>query len=1162
MQAAPAQFATQTIRVQFDKDISFGNDVTVRIPKTGDLVNTMFLRVTWPSDLTSAVLQPSVGTAMLNRVELMYKDQVLERHYGETMNMLNEITVPQAKQSALTSLIGKGITSNLASYFIQMPFKTIPLVALDETPTLRIVFNTSNVFSNVTSYTGSVKLDLFVDYVYVSKAEREYMTSTPLSYFTQTFQLVRFRIPVSSYQSTYSLLTQFVNSVSELFWVIQADNASNVYDYTNTGGTDHLVSLRLTGDMNDLITPDYATPLYLRVIQGLEFHTRVPDSQFYMYSFAIAPEYEQATGTLNFSTFDTQQHDLTLTPSNYGREVRIYARSYNVFHVERGQGKVLFQAQEGGPVTGLINGVTTGQVFPAPANGVFSLFYTGTGTGGTTGALGGTSTVADASGSVYTCGTFSTATMAVYNKNGILFNTYTKSTGSTNTAYIVRYDQSGAAQWVVLMGGPGSSITNATALRIDSYGDLLVSGTFTAATTETITVYSGATAGVANAGTLFGTTFVTTAGTYDMFLMKLTTLAGTPQWALPIASPPLAVVYSFTATGVQNVPAGTYNYFLIGGGSGGSGGHTGGGGAGSISTGTFTYAGGNLSVTVGTGGTAGIGNNGVGGNGNPTTINTGANPTVAGGVGNNNGGSGSSGGGGGGNGGSGGAGGSNGSNGSPGAQGAFGTGQGTTLVTNARASLQTGLTLLYPTATATAGLGGAPGSSSHSGGGGGGGIVVTNVPSVTSPTAANGVNAISGRGGVGFGAAGGAGGYDGNYYNGGAGATGIAVIWLAGGAANGSEGADARLALPAYKNLLSLSSDLAGNVYVAFTSNSTAVTTSGVSRSTIGTTYNGSTSGVYSPHTYIAQFNKLGTFNWISGAAGSAPASGNLGNVFVTSIATSINGLTAMTGYFTSNLFSPFNSAGALSSGYQLTRSDTTSGLYPAPVDVTLPTVNSFVATYTSVGNIQMLAQQVSSNIQMLSVTYDATSNIITCGTVRGYGAVLYNTSAASAPPGLLGISSAFLCPTTTDTYGILNKYTLSGYTAWTIVIGGASGVTIPSACASDASSSVYACGMYTCPICTIGTASLTRLGTQDGFVVKYTSTSAYVWSVRIGSAGSTVACRSITIDPLTQNVIVSGTYTTTTNPVIVYTSSGVPSGITLPVTTTAMPFTIELKAT
>ena len=918
MQAAPAQFATQTIRVQFDKDISFGNDVTIRIPKTGDLVNTMFLRVTWPSDLASAVLQPSVGTAMLNRIELMYKDQVLERHYGETMNMLNEITVPQAKQSALTSLVGKGLTSNLASYFIQLPFKPVPIIALDEPPKVRVVFNSSNAFSNVMSYTGAVKMDLFVDYVYVSKAEREYMTSTPLSYFTQTFQLVRFRIPSSSYQTTYSLLTQFVNSVSELFWVIQADNASNVYDYTNTGGTDHLVSLRLMGDMNDIITPDYATPLYLRVVQGFEFHTRVPDSQFYMYSFAISPEYEQATGSLNFSTFDVQQHDLTLTPSNYGREVRIYARSYNVFHIQDGMGRVLFQAQEAGPVTGTINGITTGQVFPAPGNGVFSLYYTGT---GGTGALGGTATVADASGNVYTCGTFSTGTMAVYNKNGTLFNTYTKSTGSTNTAYVVRYDQSGTAKWVVLAGGPGSSIANATALRIDSYGDLLVSGTtYSPTITQNITVYYGATAGGANAGTPFGTVFATTANTYDMFLMKVNTNTSQPLWALPIA----------------------------------------------------------------------------------------------------------------------------------------GTG-------------------------------------------------------------------------------------------------------------NGSEGADANLALPAYKNLLSLSSDLAGNVYVAFTSNSTAVTTSGVSRtgtflppfSTYATACAGSQ--VYSPNVYLAQFAKGGTFNWISGVVGNPS-----GNVFVTSTATSINGLTAVTGYFTSNIFSPFNTVGALSSGYQLTRADLSSAGAPSAVNVNLPTVNSFVATYTSVGNIQMLAQQVSSNIQSLGVTYDAASNVIMCGTVRGTGVIFYNTAAATAPPGVFGKGPILSTPTDTDTYGFLAKYTVGGYPVWITPsgIGGASGLTVLAGCASDASSSVYACGFYTCPTCTVGAASFTRLGTQDAFVVKYSSTSAYVWAVRIGSTGSTVACRSIAIDPLTQNVVVSGTYTAASNQVVVYTVSGVPSGVTLPVTSVAMPFTIELKAT
>jgi hypothetical protein len=777
---------------------------------------------------------------------------------------------------------------------------------------VRIVFNQSNVFTNVTSYTGTVKLDLFVDYVYVSKAEREYMKTNALSYFTQTFQLVRFRIPASSYQTTYSLLTQFVNSVSELFWVIQADNASNVYDYTNTGGTDHLVSLRLLGDTNDLITPDYATPLYLRVIQGLEFHTRVPDSQFYMYSFAIAPEYEQATGTLNFSTLDYQQHDLTLTPSNSGREVRIYARSYNVFHIERGQGRVLFQAQEGGPVTGTINGITASQVFPAPGNGVFALTYVPN----TTIAYGGgLATTSDASGNLFTSGSFSGFYINICDKGAVSAIRTIQAPNIGTTGYIVRYDQSGAYRWAILISGPGTSVVNVTSLRVDSYGDLVVTGTaFSPTSSQTITVYYY----VRGAGQVaWGTTFSTTANNYDVFVMKVNTATSIPSWILPIA-----------------------------------------------------------------------------------------------------------------------------------------------------------------------------------------------------------------------------------------------------GSANGSEGADARLALPAYKNLLSLSSDLAGNVYVAFTSNSTTVTTSGVSRSTIGTTYNGSASQVYSPHTYIAQFAKAGTFNWISGVAGTPT-----GNVFVTSTATSINGLTAVTGYFTSNTFAPFNSAGSLSSGFQLTRSDTASSgfPYPAPVNINLPTVNSFVATYTSVGNIQMLAQQVSSNIQTLGVTYDATSsNIITCGTVRGYGVLLYNTSAATAPPGLAGISSAFVNTTPTDTYGILVKYSISGYPVSTVVFGGASGLTVPSACASDASSSIYACGFYTCPTCTISTASLTRLGTQDGFVVKYSSTGTYVWSVRIGSAGSTVACRSIAIDPLTQNVVVSGSYTAATNPVIVYTASGVPSDVTLPTTGASppLPFTIELKAT
>jgi hypothetical protein len=773
----------------------------------------------------------------------------------------------------------------------------IPIVALDESVKVRIVLNQSTVFMSG-SYNGRVQADLFVDYVYVSKAERDYMTLYPLTYMTQTFQLVRFRLPASFYQSTYSLLTRFVNSVAELYWVVQSDSASNVYDYTNSG-TDHLVSLRLASDTVDIITPDYASALYLRAIQGLEFHTRVPDSQFYMYSFGIAPELDTPSGTLNFSSLENQQHELTLTPCIVGRDVRIYARSYNVFHISGGEGRVVFPTQEAGPVDGTIKGVTTSQLISAPGNAVFSLYYGGTGGTGNYGASG---SAVDSFGNTYSCGTFGTSTLVVYNKDGSTFGTFNLVTGSTNTGYVVKYNTSGTAVWVTTIGGPGSARANVTGIEVDTYGDLLVSGTTIAAGAQTITLYTnGVTAYVT-------TTLTTTAGTYDMFLTKLASATGTPLWLVPIT--------------------------------------------GSIA---------------------------------------------------------------------------------------------------------------------------------------------------------------------------------------------------------GSEGANARQTSATYQSFLSLGTDLPGNAYLTFTSNSTAVSTSGVSRSSIGGTYNGSVSELYSPNTYLAQFNKSGTFQWIAGIAGNPS-----GNIFVTSATTTINGLTSVTGYFTSNAFTPFNTAGQTNTGYALTRSDFDS-YYGVPAAVTATTVNSYLATYTSTGTIQMLAQYVGSNVQSLSIAQDVSANIVTCGTFVGSTLVFYNSSASSIPPSLIGIGGALFPATGVDTYAFIVKYSVLGYFQWATQIGG-TGQTYLTSCTTDATNSVYSCGYTISPTMTIGTRTLARIGTIDGLVVKYSASGAYAWAIQIGASGATVNCRSVAIDPLSQNIVVTGTYTSTV-PVVVYTVSGISSGVTLPATSIVQPFVIELKA-
>jgi hypothetical protein len=185
---------------------------------------------------------------------------------------------------------------------------------------------------------------LFVEYVYLSQPERDWFKKNTLVYLTHSFQRLQFKVPTSTTQTTYTYYTEFVNDVKELFWIIQSDAASNVYDYGN-----HLVNLQLTLNNQDFITNDYASAQYLHVLQPLQYHTRVPNGNYYMYSFALEPENEQPTGEMNMTNITRQQHSLTLTASpSSERNLRMYAHSYNLFTIKGGDGVTLNPMREGG----------------------------------------------------------------------------------------------------------------------------------------------------------------------------------------------------------------------------------------------------------------------------------------------------------------------------------------------------------------------------------------------------------------------------------------------------------------------------------------------------------------------------------------------------------------------------------------------------------------------------------------------------------------------------------------------------------------------------------------------------------------------------------------------------------------------------------------------
>ena len=481
-----AQYSKQTVRLQFPKDIHFGDDVTIWISRVGDIASQMYLKVDWPSDAPTTV-SPSQGTAMIQRVELLYKDQLIERVYGENLYMLGDLTVSQGKQAVLSNLVGKNTTSNLSSYYIELPFTVnLPLVALEEAPRLRVVFNP------VLGYTKTISVNLFVDYVYVTQAEREWFQKNDLHYATSNWQRLDFQIPVTPVQTTYTFFTEFVGDVKELFWIIQSAAASNVYDY---GSTDFLVNLRLSLNGQERITSDIGTPMYLRPLQGIQYHTRIPDGKYYMYSFALAPEENQPTGEIHMQGITRQQHDLTLTTHASTRTLRIYAWTYNVLQIKDKNVRMLYNLREAGTTQLQIKSGESGTV-----SNVFDYIITsragvaapslGSGTTGGGGGGGGGSSVTATGGTVTT-----------YSLSGTTYKVHTFTSSGTFTVS----GGSFSCDILVVAGGGGggagySSMVDVPAGGGGAGGLITTTGVTFASSSYSITVGAG---GAGQVGALF-----------------------------------------------------------------------------------------------------------------------------------------------------------------------------------------------------------------------------------------------------------------------------------------------------------------------------------------------------------------------------------------------------------------------------------------------------------------------------------------------------------------------------------------------------------------------------------------------------------------------------------------------------------------------------------
>ena len=350
-------FSYRVDKVIFDEaGVSFGSQNHRTIPRSGDLITGMTLYTAFPTPPAGVQVLDSVGTLMFQYVELYIGTELIERLYGEFIEMTFDLTVPKGKQPALSFLDGKNLTFSSPpqlAYTVPLPFSTfkkgLPLCAFKEDVTIRIVWNPSTYFTvPPTLITKPFIAQMNIEYTYLSEKEIESIRKSRFQVFEQV-QMNQFFAPYPS--NNFYCRLNFYNPVKELFFVLQQDSARG-YDYSNTATVAASSNLIGTGDLlNQLkfefntttrIEPTVGSPQFLRIIQPLEFHTRVPDRLFYMYSFSLDPEGETPTGSVNLSRIQAQNLYLSLNPNPTNVNIRVYAVSYNFLETSNSSAKVTF----------------------------------------------------------------------------------------------------------------------------------------------------------------------------------------------------------------------------------------------------------------------------------------------------------------------------------------------------------------------------------------------------------------------------------------------------------------------------------------------------------------------------------------------------------------------------------------------------------------------------------------------------------------------------------------------------------------------------------------------------------------------------------------------------------------------------------------------------
>ena len=388
-------FAVESIEQTFNGQADFGKRVTATISRNGDLIQQMYLEVVLP--LVGNANQTwtyGVGNALVKQAEIEIGGQLIDRQYGDWMNIWTELTVPAGKRAGYDNMVGNRLitgataiqTGGLDAEVIQrlyVPFQfwfnrnpglALPLIALQyHEVKLNLELRPLNELVNeaaATITTSTLGCKLYVDYVYLDTDERRRFAQVSHEYLIEQVQFTGAE-SITANSPTKNITLNFNHPVKELVWAhtdvisttIGHATGNRWFNYSGFAGaadSDSFTTALLQLNGHDRFSVRFAD--YFRKVQNYEHHTRCPrvgkeldidfdDSRnqyIYSYSFALSPEEHQPSGTCNFSRIDNAVlqlkygADTGFPAQTHSMNLNIYAVNYNVLRIMSGMGGLAY----------------------------------------------------------------------------------------------------------------------------------------------------------------------------------------------------------------------------------------------------------------------------------------------------------------------------------------------------------------------------------------------------------------------------------------------------------------------------------------------------------------------------------------------------------------------------------------------------------------------------------------------------------------------------------------------------------------------------------------------------------------------------------------------------------------------------------------------------